>query len=56
MELIAINNDRFDSRLATLYLEMPAGRSIVLSSESGKVMKRMWAIYATIYTSSESLH
>jgi len=40
MELIAINNDRFDSRLATLYLEMPAGRSIVLSSGSGKVMNR----------------
>ena len=29
MALIAINNDRLDSRLATLYLEIPAGRSIV---------------------------
>ena len=40
MELIAINNDRFDSRLATLYLEMPAGRSIVqvVKVICGKVM------------------
>jgi hypothetical protein len=65
MQLIAINNDRFDSRLATLNLEMPAGRSIVQVVKVGKTMKRdagdlryylyIFRVHSLAYASMETL-